>query len=228
MERLQGYGPYGTAVPGQGDPCLCGGSYLSVERHTRHVLDTPDIAFLHTPDVLHAHFIQPSHTHKVPPICPSQLLQQPLDEAYGGLLTSCPPAAVKAQLLFTDAPVHQNVSKSWHTLLHQLFPLCLPQQAEVSSIPLKDPGRLASHEIGVDGMGIGGAANGHPPHKVPDVQSYVKVWPLPKPGLQLACCSLTHAAATVHIKQHWGWNGSLAVLLYYTSHHHVQSRLLLH
>ncbi len=89
MERFQGCGPPGSAIPGQeDDPRLCGGAYLSVERHTWQVLDAPAMAFLHTPDVLHAHLIQKWNTHKVPPICPPKLLEQPLNEAYGRLLTA--------------------------------------------------------------------------------------------------------------------------------------------
>lgn len=38
------------------------------------------------------------------------------------------------------------------------------------------------------------------PHDMPDVQPFVEVWPLSKPGLQLAH-PITHAAATVHVQQ---------------------------
>jgi len=52
MGRFQGCGSSGTAIPGQHDPRLFGGAYLSVERHFWQVLDAPDMAFLQMPYVL--------------------------------------------------------------------------------------------------------------------------------------------------------------------------------
>ena len=45
-------------VPGQGDAPLGGsGAYLSVQLHTWHVLDAPEVTVLHTPNVLQAHLV---------------------------------------------------------------------------------------------------------------------------------------------------------------------------
>ena len=195
--------------------------------HTRQVLDALDVALLHTPDVFNAHLVQQWHPHKVSPVCPSQFLQQPLNEADGGLLAACPPATVLAQLILSDPGIHRRITQGWHTLLPELLFLCPPQQREVPCVPLKYAGRETAHEGGVEGMSVSGTSDGQPPHEVPDVQPYVKVWPLPKPGLQLAG-PLTDAAATVHIQQHWGCYSCLAVPLHHPCHHPVQSWPLLH
>ena len=216
MKGLQGRGPSATAIPDQDNTPLLDGARLSVELHTRQVLDARDVALLHTPDVLHAHLVQQWHPHEVSPVCPSQFLQQPPDEAGGGggLLAMRPPAAVLAKLPLADCCVHRSIRQGWHTLLLELLSLCPPQQREVPCIPLKYAGRQTAHESGVEGMSVSSTPGGQPPHEVPDVEPYAEVWPLPKPGLQLAG-PLTDAATTVHIHQQWGCDSCLAVPLHH-------------
>ena len=109
MERLQGCGPSGTAVPGQYHTRFGAGACLGVQLDPRNILDALHMSLLYTPDVLHAYLVQEWDTHEVTPIWPSQLLQKPVNHLDSGLLAACPPATVLAKVIPADIGIHQAI-----------------------------------------------------------------------------------------------------------------------